>query len=533
MSQARFGRAAALALIVGSIGYGAGLHIGRGGAGLYTLGDPEPLEPVRMAPAVAALPEADAATSPARAVLVATEPFGPAPVRETDAQPIQTVLKRELLPSSTAPQPAPAAPEQGVALAALPSTDAEPASPPGEPLVDGAMVQHDVTVKRGDTLAAILTKLGIDSTEVHAAIASLSDVYDPRSLRVGQAVQVALTAGESDAEAAGQLASLRIGVDLENAVQLVRADNGFEATEIARPVRREQVLAAGTIDDSLYVAGSHAGVPPETIVEFIRLFSWDVDFQRDIQPNSRFELLFETISDEAGANTRSGAPLYAHLSLGDREIETYRFTPPGGQPDYFDRQGRNVRKFLMRTPIDGARLSSGFGMRRHPVLGYSRMHKGTDFAAPTGTPIYAAGSGTLLQAGPAGSFGIYIRIRHDDSYETSYAHMSRLAKGMKSGQRVTQGQVIGYVGTTGRSTGPHLHYEVYEDGEAVNSMSVRQASLESLTGDAMEAFRRQVATIDETRQRLAKQPAVAKTVDKREAAMRAQPERNGRPGSST
>ncbi|WGF87701.1 peptidoglycan DD-metalloendopeptidase family protein [Marinivivus vitaminiproducens] len=550
MIQARFASAAALVLLVGSVGYGAVLHMRDDGRDLYALAETDPFEPARIAPMAAA--HGGTAEAPARshAVLVGTEPFGPMLVRSTpgDARLLHAAVARTAPPAPGRdeadsgagtrpgqPEGPAAAPADGMTdtmeLAALPPADvpAGPAQPDERP--GDSLVEHDVEVQSGDTLMAILTKLGIGSAEAHAAIATLSDLYDPRKLRAGQALQIA-TAGEDAADGGGQLTRLRIGLDLENEVQLVRADEGFEASEVERPVVREQVLAAAAIDDSLYVAGSRAGIPSETIVEFIRLFSWDVDFQRDIQPGSRFEMLFETLSDEHGEHTRGGAPLYAHLTLGDRDIETYRFELPDGRVDYFDRDGKSVRKFLMRTPVDGARLSSGFGMRKHPVLGYSRMHKGTDFAAPTGTPIYAAGSGTVVRASRYGSFGNYVLIRHNSQYDTAYAHMSKFARGMKPGVRVTQGQVIGYVGTTGRSTGPHLHYEVHQNGDAVNPMTVQQAFVDSLTGANLQAFRQQVETIDESRLRLAKQPAIAAGAEKREARMRTEPG-HGRPGSST
>ncbi|MEQ1491673.1 MAG: M23 family metallopeptidase, partial [Terricaulis sp.] len=190
-------------------------------------------------------------------------------------------------------------------------------------------------------------------------------------------------------------------------------------------------------------------------------------------------------------------------SRGSREF--YQFMAPGdSRPDWYDADGKSARRFLMKTPINGARLSSGFGMRRHPILGYSRMHRGTDFAAPTGTAILAAGDGVVERAGPFSSFGNYVRIRHANGYETAYAHMSRFARGMRAGARVRQGQVIGYVGTTGRSTGPHLHYEVLRRGQQVNPMSLRVANGRNLTGRALELFmieRERINTLRQVRAR--------------------------------
>jgi murein DD-endopeptidase MepM/ murein hydrolase activator NlpD len=269
---------------------------------------------------------------------------------------------------------------------------------------------------------------------------------------------------------------------------------------VARPQRRELVHRAGAIDDSLYVSAQRAALPHDVVIGLIKLFSWDVDFQRDVRRGDQFETLFEVVALEDGSEgVRGGDLLYAALSIDGRLLEGYRFELPDGRVAYFDRSGKSLRKFLMRTPIDGARLSSRFGMRRHPILGYTLMHKGVDFAAPTGTPIYAAGDGRVEVAARNGGYGKYVRIRHTGEYSTAYAHLSRFAKGMQSGRRIRQGQVIGYVGTTGRSTGPHLHYEVLRHGAQINPLQIRQPSNEQLAGADLARFRAEMARIDRLR----------------------------------
>ena len=206
------------------------------------------------------------------------------------------------------------------------------------------------------------------------------------------------------------------------------------------------------------------------------------------------------------------------LSLSGETLDAFRFEPQDGEIEYFDRTGRSLRKFLLRTPVDGARLSSTFGMRRHPILGYSLMHKGIDFAAPSGTPIYAAGGGRVVAAGRNGGYGNYIRVRHSGEYSTAYAHLSRFAKGVKAGQRVRQGQVIGYVGTTGRSTGPHLHYEVLRNDQQINPLEIKQPPATQLAGADLERFNEEVARIDRLRGDLPGSTQIASKADQPPAA---------------
>ena len=300
---------------------------------------------------------------------------------------------------------------------------------------------------------------------------------------------------------ARRLLGLDFDLDFDHTVRVTRDPDGrYAAAKVARPQRRDLLHRAGIIDDSLYMSAERAALPHDVIIGLIKLFSWDVDFQRDVRRGDQFETLFEVVSLEDGSgDIRGGDLVYGALSIDGRLLEGYRFELPDGRVAYFDRSGKSLRKFLLRTPMDGARLSSGFGMRRHPILGYTLMHKGVDFAAPRGTPIYAAGEGKIEIAKRNGGYGKYIRIRHTGEYSTAYAHLSGFAKGIAPGRRVRQGQVIGYVGTTGRSTGPHLHYEVLRSGAQINPLRLKQPPNQQLAGADLKRFQAEVERIDRLR----------------------------------
>ena len=220
----------------------------------------------------------------------------------------------------------------------------------------------------------------------------------------------------------------------------------------------------------------------------IRAFSYDVDFQRDIQPGDTFEVMFERFVDKKGRVVRDGAIVFANLELSGEAMPIYRFVDSTGNADYYNAKGESVRKALLRTPVDGARITSGYGMRLHPILGFSMMHKGVDFAVSPGTPVMAAGSGAIDYAGANGSYGYYVRIKHDTTHSTAYAHLSRFAQGIRKGKHVAQGQIIAFSGATGRATGPHLHYEVLVHDEQVNPMSVKFKSGNKLAGKELQRF---------------------------------------------
>lgn len=361
-----------------------------------------------------------------------------------------------------------------------------------------------VEVRPGDSLTTLLKRAGIDGKQLHSALRSLKGVYDPRGLRAGQ--ELVVTAS-THAERPAQLLSIALDLNFDHQLLITRdADGAFTTKKVEQAKRRELVHRSGEIRDSLYISARRASMPGDVTDRLIRLFSWDVDFQRDIHRGDSFETLYEEVSLAKDETQVKGELVYAALTVRGKLIDAYLYNPDGGLRTYYDREGRSLRKFLLRTPIDGARLSSGFGMRKHPVLGYSRMHKGTDFAAPRGTPIYAGGSGKLDFVGVKGGYGNYIRIRHSDTWSTAYAHMHNFAKGMKPGVRVRQGQVIGYVGTTGRSTGNHLHYEVLKNGEQINPMTMKQPPSTKLAGADLKAFMKERDRIDGLRERLGKDP---------------------------
>ncbi|MDA0787751.1 MAG: peptidoglycan DD-metalloendopeptidase family protein [Proteobacteria bacterium] len=407
------------------------------------------------------------------------------------------------------------------------STAEAPATPPAIP----ALVQepelpqplvHTVEIENGDNLMDVLVKAGAERADAHTAIQSLKGVYDPRrDLRVGDELQITLgpvmdTATLSPAETPDyKLASLRLPVAYDREVEVERADgDDFVAREIELPLTTEFVRVSGSIDSSLFVNGRDAGIPISVLIELIRIYSFDVDFQRDIWNGDAFEIMFERQRNEDDIVVNNDDIHYAKLTLRGTDLPFYRFETSKGTIDYFNEKGESVRKALMRTPLDGARLSSRFGNRKHPILGYTRLHAGVDFAAPTGTPIYAAGDGTVEVAGTNGGYGKYIRIRHNGTYSTAYAHLNGYARGVGSGKRVRQGQVIGYVGTTGSSTGPHLHYEIHRDGKQINPLGLKLPSGEKLKGDRLVAFQSLRESVDARFASLAA-PTVSATADNR------------------
>jgi len=263
--------------------------------------------------------------------------------------------------------------------------------------------------------------------------------------------------------------------------------NKIVSKKIITKLYKKKILGENVIKNNLYSSAIEAKINPDTIIEFARIFGFEIDFQRDIRKNDYFRIVYDKYFDERGEYIKSGPIHYAYMSVNGREIVLYKF---GDDKDYsyYDSNGNSVEKALMKTPINGARLSSSFGLRKHPILGFNKMHKGTDFAAPSGTPIMASGSGTITRARWCGGGGNCIKIKHNSTYETIYAHMKNFAKGIKEGRKVKQGQIIGYVGSTGMSTGPHLHYEVLINGKQVNSQKLKLPSGKILKGADRELF---------------------------------------------
>ncbi len=347
-------------------------------------------------------------------------------------------------------------------------------------------IAKTLPVTRGDTLMGLLVRAGLPHSEAYNVIAALKDVFNPRHLRQDHVLTMLF---ESPYEDSALFKAMHLKLNPVREVQVERcAENGFAAREVTHELEVQPVRVAVDITSSLYEAATGAGVPPEVLLQIIRIYGFDVDFQRDIQPQDHFEILFELKVDASGEIARAGNARYASLTTQGRRLPVYRYQTSDGEIDYFDAEGRSLRKTLMITPIDGARISSGYGNRRHPILGYSRMHKGLDFAAPAGTPIMAAGDGVVEYAGRKGSYGNYIRLRHANQYQTVYAHLSRFGRGIRVGARVKQGQTIGYVGSTGMSTGPHLHYEVHHRGHHVNPASIKSDPGRVLKGSELARF---------------------------------------------
>ena len=354
------------------------------------------------------------------------------------------------------------------------------------------------SVDRGDTLAKVLAKAQVSRTEAFAAIEALRSVFNPKDLKTGQEIDLTFQPAV-DPEAHPTFIGFMFEPSIELQVGVLRDSNGkFTATQFRRPVTKEVVRASGTIDSSLYTDGIDAGIPAQVIVEAIRAFSFDVDFQREIQPQDSFEVAFERFTTDQGQTARVGDMIYARLTLGKKDLRIYRYLPKDGIADYFNEKGESVRKALLRTPVDGAKITSKFSSGRlHPILGYTRAHRGVDFGVPQGTPIMAAGAGVIVEAGWNGGYGNYVRIRHDTTYSTAYGHMSRIAKGITRGARIGQGQIIGYVGMTGLATGPHLHYEVLVNNVQVNPLGVKFQTGQKLAGAELINFQHERAAVDE------------------------------------
>ncbi len=391
----------------------------------------------------------------------------------------------------------------GVELAALETSPQE----------TGPQETHTrIEIDSGQTLMQVLTDAGADRVDAYHAIAALKPLYSPTKLRAGQ--KIALTFLETPAEDPAEtsparlLTAISLQPDIERAISVRRTDDGSYTTqEVQKELKSGFVRAKGTISSSLFMDADKAGIPAPIIVEMIRMFSYSIDFQREIHPGDHFEVFFDRKYDEDGTPVKEGQIAYASLAVNGKTYRLWRFQTADGGWDYFDENGNSMKKFLMKTPIDGARISSGFGMRRHPILGYSKLHSGVDFAAPKGTPIYAAGDGVVQKAGWSNGYGNYVQIRHANGYETGYGHMSAYAKGVRAGTRVRQGQVIGYVGSTGRSTGPHLHYEIHIAGKKVNPLGVKMATGVKLTGKQLASFK---ATRAKTSTQMAEAPLLTK-----------------------
>ena len=399
------------------------------------------------------------------------------------------------------------------ALASLPtswqtSEPREATELPAPALVDTGPDIRQIAVQSGDTFTGILVQEGAEASEAQAAVNALAAVFNPSAIREGQAIT--LTFGPAAGAASAPLLSIALKPSVERDIVVNReADGSFKADETVKELTPHNDRAAGIINGSLYLSAKAQGVPDAVIVDLIKIFSYDVDFQREVRAGDKFELLFTNYYTGDGQPVKGGDIQYAVLTLSGERKELYRFTTSDDQAtDYFTPAGWSGKRMLMKTPIDGARITSGFGMRLHPILGYTRMHRGVDFGAPVGTPVMASGNGVVEFVGWHGGHGKYIRIRHGEPYKTAYGHLSRYARGIAPGTRVRQGQIIAFVGSTGISTGPHLHYEVLVDDEQVNPLGVKLPTGRNLAGRDLASFKVRMTDVDALLAALPPKPAL-------------------------
>ncbi len=347
------------------------------------------------------------------------------------------------------------------------------------------------TIKEGETFDNILNDYSINKEEIQNLKNKLSQKTNLNKLNTNQ--KIYLTIDQSN----NRIKEFIFQISIKERILLTKNEgrNDFNQEIILTKLDKKILYKENIIIQSLYKSATDKKIPVSTIIELARLYGFQIDFQRDIRKKDRFQIMYEIFVNENGKVIETGNILFANLILSGDDNSLYYFDKEGNIGHY-DKNGKSVEKALMKTPINGARLSSPFGMRKHPIDGFNKMHRGTDFAAPMGTPIMASGSGKIKKAGWCGGGGNCVVIKHNSTYETVYAHMSKFAKGVKKGLRVKQGQIIGYVGSTGKSTGPHLHYEVIVNGKRVNSQKLKLPSGKILKGEDRKIFETKKIKLD-------------------------------------
>ena len=366
----------------------------------------------------------------------------------------------------------------------------------------------EYVVGSGDTMLKILLEIGAQEPDAFAILEAMKKYYNPKSIAVGDQLLVKYKLkidfdptkrGGKSVTRQALISEVAVFPSPELEIRVLRKKDGtYDVKETKIKLTRKVSKYAGVIKSGLFVDGTEAGISPNSVMNMINLYSYDVDFQRDIQPGDKFEMVLESFYNEDGKKVKDGSVLFSSLVLSGKEIAMYGHKIDG-RLEYFDEKGNSVVKSLLKTPINGARVSSGFGFRKHPVLGYSKLHKGIDFAAPSGTPIFAAGSGTITYYGVKGGYGNFVQIKHNSEYSTAYGHASRFVKKLRVGAKVKQGEVVAYVGSTGRSTGPHLHFEVMHKGSAINPAKVKATSGLKLFGKELERFKATKLEIEKLR----------------------------------
>tara|TARA_B100000780_G_scaffold272367_1_gene234521 strand:- start:1832 stop:3133 length:1302 start_codon:yes stop_codon:yes gene_type:complete len=352
-----------------------------------------------------------------------------------------------------------------------------------------------IKVVTGDSLQKILLKEKISKEEINKIYQKTKGIIDLTKIRQGQTITVIFRTKQNKPS----ISRITFQVDELSTAYIYYSNktDDYEVRLNQKNLEKINFLAKGVIVNSLFASAQKIDVDAEVIVEFARIFGFEIDFQRDIRKNDEFRIFYERFEDDEGENFKNGNILFAYLKNSGREIKLYRYKDSKNNIGYFTPDGKSIEKALMKTPINGARLSSGYGMRKHPILGYNKLHQGTDFAARRGTPVMASGSGTVERASWFGAYGKYVRIRHNSTYKTAYAHLSKFGRNIKAGKKVRQGQIIGYVGSTGRSTGPHLHYEVLVNNKRINSQRLKLPSGKKLSKNEMENFNLEKQKIDQ------------------------------------
>ena len=337
----------------------------------------------------------------------------------------------------------------------------------------------------GDTYESIVNKLDVGKKEKKLLLDTILNENTLKILRVNQKFKF-----KFDNLSNYKIIEFKIETDKKNEILFEKlvANNSFVSKKIKKNFKKNIVYKETIITNSLYNSAVSLGIKPNIIIEFARLYGFQVDFQRDVWKDDSFQIIYEEFVNENDKVVDTGDIIFANLNLQNTDLQLYKYEYEKNKVDYFDETGKSIKKTLMKTPINGARLSSSYGKRKHPILGYTKMHTGTDFAAPKGTPIMASGDGKVTKAGWCGGGGNCVKIKHNSTYQTVYAHMSKFGRGIKRGVRVKQGQIIGYVGSTGMSTGPHLHYEVIENGKKVNSQKLKLPSGKVLRGTDRKKF---------------------------------------------
>jgi len=350
-------------------------------------------------------------------------------------------------------------------------------------------VNHKIT--KGETFYKILKNYDVPEDEIIKIQKILKKNYKLNTLKTNQIIKFIIN------EANKEIVNFTFPVSRTKTIQLIKnlETNQFKKKILITNLNKKFIYKEGRISQSLYKTASDLGVPANIIIEFARIYGFQVDFQRDIRKNDNFQILYEIFEDDNGKIFETGNVIFADLELSGTNNSLYYFDKKESEGHY-DEYGKSVKKALMKTPVNGARLSSAFGMRKHPIDGYNKMHRGTDFAAPSGTPIMASGDGIVTRARWCGGGGNCVKIKHNSTYETIYAHMKNFAAGIREGLRVRQGQIIGFVGSTGNSTGPHLHYEVIKNGKKINSQKLKLPSGKILKNEERKLFEVQKIKLD-------------------------------------